>query len=71
MPSQPSAAITAAASRCLAKLSLGDAPLLALAECLGELRELGWDQDSVNAVDFAVRQVLKELVHAEEGPTFA
>jgi hypothetical protein len=68
--SQTPEAIREAARRCLARIKDGSAALGVIAEFLDELKDAGWDENSIHAVDAAVRRVLKGLVEADEGPTF-
>lgn len=59
-----------AVRRCLARVSAGSTPLGVIAEFLGELRAQGWNEESIRAVDSAVRKVLMGLVEADQDPTF-
>jgi hypothetical protein len=47
---------------CLARCYAGDTPLGVIAECIAQLREQGWSQNDIRAVEMSVRKVMAGLV---------
>jgi hypothetical protein len=47
---------------CLARCYAGSTPLGVIAEYIAHLREQGWSQDDIRAVEMSVRKVLAGLV---------
>jgi hypothetical protein len=67
--SQSPDAIREAVRRCLERVKDGSTPLGVIAEYLAQLRDAGWDEESIHAVDAAVRQVLMGMLDVDNGQT--
>ena len=54
--------IREAVKDCLSRCYAGGTPLGVIAECIACLREKGWSEDDIRAVELAVRKVLAGVV---------
>ena len=66
MSSQPDSVIRAEVQDCLARCYRGNTPLGVLAESLAGLRQKGWDEKDIRAVEVAVRKVLAGVVTEDQ-----